>query len=336
MSVYKTRVGTWAYDFKKNGRHRKAGFKTRAEAIEAQAKALLAAPKINMDLKKLCDSRLKDLALRRSKGHAERNTLIFERIMDEWADKKQITIEDVEELIRQVREESTPQKANRYLAMIKALFRHGMKRKIVDYDPTCGVEPIGFRKERKYIPSQQDIEKILSIASIEFRNYLIALIHTAARMREINKLKWEDVNLEQGYVILRTKKAKNSMDTERQVPLTDTLKVILHDIPHTGQYVFTHKAGKKRGERYDNRIKMIKAICKQAGVKQFTFHNLRHFSASKLASLGVSITDIQEILGHTRPTTTDNYLQSIKGSVRRAIKKIEEDYPSDYPSKKTK
>jgi integrase len=171
------------------------------------------------------------------------------------------------------------------------------------------------------------VEKVLSLAPKEYRDYLITLIHTAGRMREINKLKWEDVDFNEDYLVLRTRKAKNSDVAERKAPLTRTLKAILEGLPCKGEYVFSHQNGK----RYDNRIKYIRSLCKQAKVKQFTFHNLRHFSASKLANLGVAITDIQEILGHTTARTTSVYLQSIKGSVRSAINKLEENPPPNPP-----
>jgi len=241
----------------------------------------------------------------------------------------EITMVDVEELLQEVAQESK-HKANRYLAMVKALFRHGIKRRLVEYDPTVGVDPYGIKKERKYIPPAEDVEKVLSLAPKYYRYYLIALIHTAARMREINKLKWEDVSLNEDYLVLRTRKAKNSDVAERKVPLTRTLKAILEGLPRRGEYVFSHRNGK----RFDNRIKYIRLLCKQAKVKQFTYHNLRHFSASKLANLGVAITDIQEILGHTRTTTTDHYLQTIKGSVRSAINKLEENPPPNPPPEK--
>ena len=326
MAVYRHR-DKWTYDFEKNGkRDRQGGFPTRKQAVEGEAKARSTTPKINMDFARLCTSRLQELASRRTKGHWERNVLIFEKLMDKWGHKREITMVDVEELLGEISQESK-HKANRYLAMIKALFRHGIKRKLVDYDPTIGVDPYGIKKERKYIPPEEDMEKVLNLAPKEFKDYLITLLHTAGRMREINKLKWEDVNLDEDYLVLRTRKAKNSDVAERKVPLTKTLKSILEALPRKGEYVFSHPDG----TRYDNRIKMIRSLCKKAKVKRFTFHNLRHYSASKLANAGVAITDIQEILGHTRPTTTDNYLQAIKGSVRNAIDKLENPPPEPPP-----
>ncbi|MGZ6275680.1 MAG: tyrosine-type recombinase/integrase [Syntrophales bacterium] len=56
---------------------------------------------------------------------------------------------------------------------------------------------------------------------------------------------------------------------------------------------------------------MLRRLCEKAQVRGFTYHALRHYGASKLAEEGVSIPDIQYLLGHQRATTTDIYLQSI-------------------------
>lgn len=323
MAVYKHR-GKWMYDFWKNEvRYRESGYESKAEAQDEEAKARTTAKKINTDFIKLCNSRLEELEMRRSKGHFERNKLIFKNLIKKWATKKKITREDVEEHLNEIALISK-HTANRHLAMIKALYNHGIKRQWFDYNPTQGIEPFGIKKEKKYIPPREDVEAILSVANENDRKYLIAFLHTAARMREINKAKWEDVNFNENYILLRTRKAKNSDVSERKVPLTKTLRNILESLPRNGEYVFSHKKGIRDGKRYDNRIKLIRSLCEKAGVKVFTFHNLRHYAASKLSNAGVPLTDIQEILGHTRPTTTDTYLQSIRGSVRESINSLED------------
>ena len=89
----------------------------------------------------------------------------------------------------------------------------------------------------------------------------------------------------------------------------------------SAEYVFSNPRTKSR---YDNRIKLIHSLCRKAGVKQFTYHNLRHWGASKLARENVPLTDIQALLGHTRPTTTDTYLQSLNPNLVVSIKKLED------------
>ena len=73
---------------------------------------------------------------------------------------------------------------------------------------------------------------------------------------------------------------------------------------------------------YELLLKLLKGLCKRAGVKYFSFHALRHYGASKLASEGEALTDIQALLGHMKATTTDIYLQSLSQSKRRAPEKL--------------
>jgi integrase len=85
--------------------------------------------------------------------------------------------------------------------------------------------------------------------------------------------------------------------------------------------VFTNP---KSGTCYDYRDKFLDTLCRRAGVPEFGYHALRHHTASLLAERGAPLTDIQKILGHQRPTTTDNYLQSLGESVRSAMGLLEE------------
>ncbi len=147
-----------------------------------------------------------------------------------------------------------------------------------------------------------------------------------ARVREINNLKWEDVNLDEGYLVLKTRKAKNSDVVSRKIPLVPTIKKILESMDKGNEYVFVNPVTKTR---YDYRDKFLPNLCRKAEVRPFMYHSLRHYGASKLAHSGVPLTDIQELLGHQRATTTDIYLQSLKNSLRESINKL--DFPQNFP-----
>lgn len=318
MAVYKNH-GLWMYDFQKNGtRHRQGGYQTREEAIEDEARARVFAKKINMDFVKLCKSRLDDLKLRRSKGHLERNEKLFDILKMKWATLKKVAREDVEEHLKETASVSE-YKANRELALIKALFNHGIERQWFDVNPTKGIKPIGIDRKDKYIPPIEDIKAVLEAANHEERIYLLTILHTMCRVREINRLKW--VKVYEDCIEVSTRKAKNSNISYRYIPFTPTLKVIFKGMERLGEYVFTNP---KTGTRYDNRIKLIRGLCKKAKVKPFTYHNLRHWGASKLAMEKVPLTDIQKLLGHTRATTTDTYLQSLNPVLIGSIKKLED------------
>ncbi|MFI6458275.1 tyrosine-type recombinase/integrase [Streptosporangium amethystogenes] len=53
--------------------------------------------------------------------------------------------------------------------------------------------------------------------------------------------------------------------------------------------------------------KVWKTILKQAGVRDIRVHDARHTAATLLIEQGVNIRVVQEVLGHTRVTTTERY-----------------------------
>ena len=70
---------------------------------------------------------------------------------------------------------------------------------------------------------------------------------------------------------------------------------------------------------YDERKKIMKTLCKKAGVKYFRHHALRHCGASLLDQGNIPIGSIQKIFGHENKTTTEIYLHTMGNAERDAI-----------------
>ena len=311
----------YRYDFLKEGvRYKKGGFKTKQDAVQAEAEARVGAKSINTDFLKLCTARLEDIEIRRGKSHFQENKRLFEILMERWGNFPQITTDDIEEYLKEVAKQSKPL-ANKRLRLVKALFNYGIKRNWFRFNPVSGIDYFGVERKTKYIPPIEDIDKVMSLATEEQRRYLTVISLTLARVREINNLRWEDVNFEENYLILRTRKAKNSDLVSRKIPMTVTVREVLLNLEHKGEYVFVNT---RTRTKYDYRDKFLPKLCEKAEVKPFMYHALRHYGASKLSNAGVPLTDIQQLLGHQRATTTDIYLQSIKDSLKESIKKLED------------
>jgi integrase len=332
MAVY--RLGKkWFFDFRMDGRrNRKGGHKTQKEALEGEAKARLFLETISSDFIKLCESRLKELESRRTAKHLQENNKLLKELIILWGAQKTISQEDIEEYLNGISKISM-YLANRNLKLIKALFNHGIRKKMFTLNPVTGIPLYPVKKSMHYIPPFEDIRKVLVSADEEQRKYLLALIYTAARVRELNALKWEDVYPD--YLILRTKKSKNSDIVDRKIPLNEPMRVLIDSIEKVSEYVFTNKRTKTR---YDYRKKMMHKLCKDAKVRLFTFHALRHFTASFLDDAGTPLTAIRDLLGHQRSTTTDLYLQSLRGGTKQAVDRLNFigeniGYPSVEPSK---
>jgi integrase len=229
--------------------------------------------------------------------------------------------------------------ANRDLRYLRATFNFGIKQCLIKANPTNGLEFMPVERRLKYVPSKEDVAKVLLAANMDVQDYLVAIMDTMGRMSEINRLTWGDVDFERRWLVLYTRKKKGGHLTPRKVPMTTRLSQMLLK-RHTTRdqekpWVFwrqywSRKAGKFVDGPYQDRKAIMRILCQKAGVKYFRFHALRHFGASVLDSINVPIEDIQRILGHENRTTTEIYLHSIGEGERQAMDRYEQACQADY------
>ena len=87
-----------------------------------------------------------------------------------------------------------------------------------------------------------------------------------------------------------------------------------------GDPLFTSNSRQNLGERLTTRT--ISQICKEGlrevGLdgKEFTAHSLRHTTAVEILKNGGEITDVQRVLRHTSPVTSQIYTESIEEELR--------------------
>ena len=77
--------------------------------------------------------------------------------------------------------------------------------------------------------------------------------------------------------------------------------------------------------RWIYRDKFFATLCEKAAVPRMGYHNLRHRAACNMIARGAVLTDIQQILGHERATTTDLYLRSLGFNALRDAAELMED-----------
>jgi integrase/ribosomal protein L37E len=140
-------------------------------------------------------------------------------------------------------------------------------------------------------------------------------LYTGMRRGEIFGLTWENVDLENGIVILRNTKGGK----DESLPISDeALKIILKAkklMPHRNcPYVFPNRWGEKRSS-LGNTWTKIKASANLP--PKFRFHGLRHTYASYLASSGkVSQYTLQKLLTHKSPQMTQRYAHLFDQTLR--------------------
>ena len=87
-----------------------------------------------------------------------------------------------------------------------------------------------------------------------------------------------------------------------------------------GEPLFVSNSRQNQGERLTTRT--ISHLCKEGlqavGLdgKEFTAHSLRHTTAVAILKHGGAITDVQSVLRHTSPVTSQIYTESVKEEMR--------------------
>lgn len=82
---------------------------------------------------------------------------------------------------------------------------------------------------------------------------------------------------------------------------------------------WSSKSGTKVDGPYKDRKKIMRTLCRKAGLRYFRYHGIRHSGASVLENSNVSIGTIQRILGHENRSTTEIYLHSIGDAEKEAM-----------------
>ena len=200
---------------------------------------------------------------------------------------------------------------NRYLAALSHVFTVGMRewgwlednpfRKI----PTLK-EPRGrvrFLSDDEFdeagnVVKQGERTRLLAACkthSDQFYTIVVLALSTGARQGEILNLRWRDVDLQRGIIILE--ETKNS--ERRAIPLQGHALELVREMSKLRRINTDLLFPSKKDPRQPLAIQHIwqKAL-KTANIQDFRFHDLRHSAASYLAMSGASIAEIAEVLGH--------------------------------------
>ncbi len=347
MSVYSVNGKGWRYDFTLRGkRFSGAWFLTKKEARQAESKRReeeLSEPtqenvenptevknQTDIDFLDLINRRLDHIKSYKSGHYYEEHVYLARRWVKEWKGFLcgEITNEMIESFLRRQARRVSATTANKHLRYLRAAFNLGMKKHWITGNPTQGTEFFPEERRIKYVPPKEDVQKVIEVAEGETRDYLVTIMDAMARVSEVNRLTWEDVNLAERYIVLYTRKKKGGHLTPRKVPMTQRLFEILSrrhgEKDRNKPWVFWHryrsmKTGSLVEGPYKVRSRIMGNLCRKANVRYFRYHALRHFGASTLENAGVNISSIQRILGHENRTTTEIYLHSIGSPERVAM-----------------
>lgn len=208
---------------------------------------------------------------------------------------------------------------SRKLASLRSFFRFLERNEIVEKDPSSGIT---FPKVPKSLPRFLNTDEakalvespeLYDVLAIRDRAILELLYSSGLRVSELTSLKLDSVSLENEIIKVKGKGGK-----ERIVPFGQKAKAALMEYLDRrrellsgkklieSDYLFLNYKGEPITSRSIDRI--VKKYRTKAGLsKKVSPHILRHSFATHLLEGGADLRVIQELLGHSSLSTTQNY-----------------------------
>jgi integrase len=145
---------------------------------------------------------------------------------------------------------------------------------------------------------------------------VILALSSGMRQAELMGLKWQDVNLKEGFIILH--ETKNG--ERRRVPLSGLALSLLQEHAKIRRLdtdlLFP---GNIHANKPIDLRKPFETALKAAGINDFHWHDLRHCTASYLAMNGESLAEIAEVLGHKTLAMVKRYAHLSDGHVSNVV-----------------
>lgn len=139
--------------------------------------------------------------------------------------------------------------------------------------------------------------------------FLELLYGCGIRVSELVGINTEDLDLEQGWLLVRGKGNK-----EREVPVGERASAAVQGylprrMPAAGEHaLFLNSRGRRLSDRQVRRLVKLYALA-ATGDSTVHPHSFRHAYATHLLTDGADLRAIQELLGHARLSTTQKYTQ---------------------------
>lgn len=207
----------------------------------------------------------------------------------------------------------------RALAAVRSIYKWLAVEGKVKQNPAALVSSPKLPKRLPRVPSIEEMNSVLDTqmpehASFPEREVLMfeLLYGSGVRNSELVGMNLEDIRLREEAILVRGKGKK-----ERFVPLSETAADALkHYLPKRNELVSRFKKShaallvNQRGERLTTRSvgRIVKQIAVAKGLPADIHpHTLRHAFGTHMLAEGADLRAIQELLGHSRLSTTQRY-----------------------------
>jgi integrase len=219
-----------------------------------------------------------------------------------------------------------PLSATSVLKILRSLgrvFKMAVRWGVVEHDPAAALEKPSLPTPKTRYLTAAEFQTLESSAAPWLRPILRMAVCTGMRLKEVVGLRWDNVDRQAGILYV----SEDSKTGSRPIPINQTVREVLDtQVRHLRTpWVFLSDSGSdytSPGAR--NCIsKATSDAMRAAGISDASFHTLRHTAAAWMVQGGVSLYEVQKILGHSTPVMTQRYAHLAPDHLRGAMKALD-------------
>ncbi|KPA96006.1 tyrosine-type recombinase/integrase [Pseudomonas asplenii] len=176
-----------------------------------------------------------------------------------------------------------------------------------------------------------EVEALCRAARVQRFGYILEdfirlAVNTGCRKEEMLGLEWRRVDFANRLIYLDGEHTKASK--RRSIPLNEgALSALKGRMAMRAEHCPTTPwvFARKNGARVVDLSEGFESACENAGITDFTIHDLRHTCAAWLVSSGVPLIEIRDLLGHSTIQMTEKYAHLAPTRVRNAVSVLDSD-----------
>lgn len=300
---------------------------------------------LTMSARKFLQDWLKRRELEVEKSSLSRYTTVVTQFLDSLGDRAErdisfLTARDVTTFRNELGLRLSTSTANTALKILRTALNQALRDGVIQVNPAQQVSTLkdsGEKVKRRPL-SVGEVKKVLNVANDEWRTIIMAGIYTGQRLGDIARLRWANVDLARGEIMLTTKKTGRRI----VIPIAGPLLKRLLEIPSPDTLdtpVFaTAFADVERDDDVSMLSQQFHEILVAAGLAQpqsrkptgkgrstrrkineLSFHSLRHTATSLMKNAGIPAAVVQDIIGHDSVAVSQHYTVIDTDSKRKAV-----------------
>jgi len=192
-----------------------------------------------------------------------------------------------------------PATVNRYLAAISHVFTVARKEwQWVKENPLLNVSSLKEPRGRVRFLSDDERKQLLDACkahSEQLYTIVVLALSTGARQGELLNLRWKDVDLNRGLIVLEDTKNND----RRGIPLQGHALELIKQMGKVRRLDTDLLFPSRKTPSKPLSVQHVwEQAVRKSEIENFRFHDLRHSAASYLAMNGASLAEIADVLGH--------------------------------------